>query len=227
MQSEYEEIYEHGYLEAYRANVKDAPRAARAGELDTKIDRFCKLHCCDRDFLVREIERNEIVAACFAKNPNKQNYYETVAIAYVKALQGVRNFYGPHDSPKQVIVNGAVMNATDFSKAGGSVEVKTIDFRWEYEGRYFYASHKYTKESGGSQGLQYIELQQFIKLANMCGAENRYFIAIADGPYYDGFEGKGKKTRMKRLQELTTDHTRACHIGALENVMAQICSKEH
>lgn len=222
---DYEDIYEQGYLDAYRDNVKDAPRAARAGELDKKIESFCKLHGLKKTELIQEIEQNEIVAACFAKNPNKQRYHEIVAAKFVKSLRGVRNFFGPDDGPKKVIVNGAVMNASEFSKAGGSLEVKTIDFRWEYMGRNFFASHKYTKESGGSQDHQYEELQRFIKSANMCTIKNTYFIAIADGRYYEGNQGRGKKTKMMRLKELTTEHTYACTIVELHDLMVKICKK--
>ncbi len=184
MPGEWRVIYDDAYNFEYRSNVNDAPRAARVGEFNRKIENFCRQHGFNREEIVANIESNRIVAAFFAKNPNKQNFYEKTAERFIRSLKGVSGFKGSRDQNKDLI-NGAVINKSTIQKSGGVSDAKTIDFEWNYSACKFYAYHKYTKEGGGSQDNQYKDLQVFIKHANMSTATHTYFIAIADGAYYE------------------------------------------
>ena len=48
-----------------------------------------------------------------------------------------------------------------------------------------------------------------------------YFIAIADGEFYDGQDGEARKTRIERLKELGSTKVFACKINDLEILMKE------
>lgn len=214
--------YDKKYREAYHENVKDAPRAAREGELNTKIESFCKLHGFEKERVIEEIATNEVVAALFAINPNKQNFYEKIAAQFIRGINGVEMFTELHTNEK-ILMSGAVLSATQLAEQGGSPNAKTIDFEWRYSDHTFYASHKYTKQSGGTQDSQYRELKMFIEEANKTTLTNTFFIAIADGEYYDQINGRANTKRIDRLKEIANKtKVFACNICELEELMKRI-----
>lgn len=226
MQFDHNEIYQRKFLKAFRKNVEDAGRMARIGKLDKKIKTFCELHGCSKESLIREIEKNEIVAACFAINPSKQNFYKKEAARIIQSLDRVRNFHGPNHQPKKIIVNGEVIQESSVSKSKNSSDTKPIDFWWEFEGRVFLACHKYTKESGGAQNQQFREFQRTINLSELHLDSSTYFVAIVDGPYFEEKKDEKTDSRLDTLKKQTTPQTFACNIGELENLMVQICCLE-
>ena len=226
MPREYESIYNKLYDDTFHENVNDTPRAAVAGELDAKILNFCNQHGFDRHDVVEEIKNNRMLAACFAKNPNRQKFHEITAGRYIRSIDGVHEFRDSNEE-KLLFMNGAVVNESTVRDSGGVSNVKTIDFRWKYGNYTFYAYHKYTKESGGSQDNQYKDMQSFIEQANKSTATRTFFIAIADGPYYEGRNGQANKTRMSRLIQLSNNQTVfSCNIGQVECLMRRLCADE-
>ena len=121
------------------------------------------------------------------------------------------------------IVHGGILSKTEKERSGSVAYAKTIDFKWEYTGKTFYASHKYTKESGGSQGSQYKDLRSFITEANKSVKKDVFFFAIADGEYYQKLD---KEAEVKRIQRLKNEANRikvyACAINELENLFLDI-----
>ncbi len=214
--------YEGLYREEYRRNVRDVRRAVRDRRLDEKIDNFCDLHGFQRDDVIEQINHNNVVAACFAVNPNRQNIYENIAARFIKDIDGVSEFEMlPTD--RLVVVDGALIKKNDLRRAGGQAKAKTVDFKWQYAGLAFYASHKYTKETGGSQDNQYKDLQFFIAQCNPTILQNTHFIAIADGAYYQGRDGQAGVSRIDRLKQLASgDKVHACTICDLEALMQEI-----
>ncbi len=95
---------------------------------------------------------------------------------------------------------------------GLSPKAKTIDFSWNVGSKYFYASHKYTKEDGGSQKNAFGELLIFIAEVNNSNNDNRYFIAIADGDYY---KKKDKKTGALKLDLLKQEANSSKNVYAM------------
>ena len=213
--------YETLYREAYRENVADAPRAAVAGELDEKIANFCDLHGFARGDVVAAIQENRIAAACFAINPNKQNFHEKIAAGYIRKIDGVVGFVSLSKKAK-VVSNGSVMTGKELKLAGGVSSAKTIDFEWRCKGRRFYASHKYTKQSGGSQGNQYKDLQAFIKEANSSALKKTFFVAIADGGFYQEMDSGAGTSRIDRLKSIATPKALVCEITELEAMMKRV-----
>ena len=217
--------YETLYKKAYKDNVKNTPQAARRGELDDKINNFCQLHGFEKEYILEQITTNDVVAACFSKNPNKQNFYEEIAADFIKEINGVTDFE-KLPTNNLFVVSGGVMTKEELRRHGVSAVAKTIDFCWKYGDVQFYASHKYTKQEGGSQGNQYKDLQAFISAARGTNKENTCFVAIADGEFYLGKDGQSGKPRIRRLKDLVTENVFACTICELEKLMIDIIDQK-
>ena len=218
--------YEAEYKKAYKENIKLVEQHLKEGKLDDKINNFCTNFCFDKSLVISEIKKNDIVKALFSKNPNKQNFYEKQASEWIKSMNNIEKF---ENLPNRAlwIVNGGVVSEKDKERSGSIAQAKTIDFTWEYVGKIFYASHKYTKESGGTQGSQYKDLRSFTTEANKSVKPDVFFIAIADGKYYQGFD---KEAKMNRIQRLKNEANRitvyACTINELEQLLLDI-KKQH
>lgn len=211
--------YEKRFREAYRSNVEKVAEEVKQGKLDDKIDNFCSLHDISHDHLIQQIKSNRIVAACFAINPKKQNFYEKTAAKHIRNISGVEKFETlPNNA--LVVMQGAVLDRRSLRAQGGTAIAKTIDFKWEYRTATFYASHKYTKQEGGSQGSQYKDLQIFIEQARDTTLRDTFFIAIADGAFYSGQNGQAGVSRIERLKALASgDKVFACRIDEIEALM--------
>ncbi len=215
--------YEEKFKTAYQHNVQNVREAVRQGKLNGKIDNFCNLHGFTREHLIQQIESNHVVAACFAINPNKQNFYEKMAADFIKNIKGVKNFEMLSNN-KLIVQNGAVIPKSALE--GGYPSAKTLDFRWMYQDMTFYASHKYTKQEGGSQENQHKDLREFISQAAPTSLRDTYFVAIADGAFYQMQDKQDGMSRIQKLKSLaSSDKVFACTIGELENLMKQIVGK--
>jgi len=217
--------YQGAFRKAFAENRADVRRAAAAGEIDAKIRNFCELHGFTVLDVKRQIQSNDVVAALFTKNPNKQNLFERIAAEFIRHLPGVEEF---EQLPNRAlhVFSGQILRGDEVRDMQPAGRIpKSIDFRWKYGGVEFYAAHKYTKEAGGAQGNQYHDLQSFITAASLSGHRNRRFIAIADGPFYAGQNGTVGVSRMRRLQQLaTTRYVEACAIDELADVMRRMTS---
>lgn len=214
--------WEQEYRAAFEKNIADVMSTVREGRIDTKIRNFCDLHGFTYDEVVSEIENNKIVAACFAIDPTKQNIYEKLAAACINNIPRVENF---EMLPTNFlyVVDGELRQKNEL--AGRYPKSKTIDFSWEYRGAQLYASHKYTKQVGGAQGNQYKDLQRFISDVNSVNMPNTYFIAIADGEFYDKQNGVAHSTRLEKLKSDANKQTVfACTIAELEELLINITS---
>ena len=213
--------YEAKYKEVFRQNVNDTPKAAIAGELDRKIDNFCKLHDFDRNKVIREIQNNRMLAAMFAKNPNKQNFYANLAAEYIKNIPGVSNFNQVNN--KLYLLGGGVFKHQELKARNASNKAISIDFVWNFSDQVIYATHKYTKGVGGSQKSAYKDVQEFIKEANDSTSSNKFFLAIADGDHYQTLDNSVGMLRLKRLQNLSNNNqVFACSINSLEELLNRL-----
>ena len=67
----------------------------------------------------------------------------------------------------------------------------------------FFATHKYTKDLGGSQDNQYKDVQEFHTEAKECIDNNYFLLSITDGKYYLSKES-GLTQNMSKIQYLNT-----------------------
>lgn len=149
----------------------------------------------------RKVKEDVMFRAFFAKDPAKQKIHENIAARFIKSLPSVRDFHQLGHAALFVL-RGGILTQKEYKKSGATSKAKTIDFSWTTSKKTVYASHKYTRASGGAQDNQYSDLQEFIREANESNLPNTYFVAIADGNYYktrDAVAGVLKTERLKRL----------------------------
>ena len=165
---------------------------------------------------IKESTANDKVAAAhFAVDPSKQKIHEKTAAEFIRNLDGVVDFN--HLPNKALYVSNGVPITGDELKTYPTA--KTIDFKWQYGTFKIYASHKYTHDSGGSQGNQYKDLQAFVRACYGSMNSKLRFIAIADGPFYQEYNSRANKTRLDNLQSMCTPQIRACTIYDLKEVL--------
>ena len=163
-----------------------------------RIESYCKRTGYPKRIVKAKIRQDDMFRWCFVVDPVRQNVFEKIAAGYIKSIPKVSSFrnYGTNEL---FIVAGAVKRGDDLD--GMKPNSKSIDFGWIYGERQFYASHKYTNESGGAQDNQYKDVQQFIRNANEVGGQS-VFIAIVDGQYYETKDVKADMSRRKRLEQM-------------------------
>ena len=77
-----------------------------------------------------------------------------------------------------------------------------------------------------AQGSAYKDLQNFIAQANPTTARNTFFVAIADGNFYQNRNGQARMSRIDRLRNLVTGRAvHACTINDLEALMVRISER--
>jgi len=223
--------YERKYREAYAENVLRIAETLESGKIDRKIENFCELHGFSVDELRAEIVRNKFLAAVFALNPNKQNFYETVAAEHINALPCVSGFKKLPGSALYII-DGKLLSREEAKRVtrqnrSTRRDHKTVDFSWMCDGIRFYAAHKYTKQDGGAQGNQYHDLQTFVRESVSNPDDDVHFIAIADGPFYEMQNGLAGTTRIKRLHALASgsDRVHVCRLDEIESLLLSIITQ--
>mgnify|MGYP000241638231 CR=1 FL=1 len=212
--------YAAEHKKALRANAAAIPAQVLAGDanLKKKIANFAERHGYTVDEVLKKIKKDPMFAAHFAVDPSRQNLYETIAARYIGALPLVNDFKKLHNGALSVL-QGAVMSKKELDKQGGTSRAKTIDFAWDTCGKQIYASHKYTRDEGGAQDNQYGDIQQFIREARDSTLKNTIFLAIVDGPYYEG-------ARLSVLKSLANNrNVFAMSIDELPRWLKSICKK--
>lgn len=195
--------FDKAFVEAIRKNLDlvvsllDTKEKGMMQKIKTFSSRF--------DFIENEIEekirKDKIFRAVFAKDPGKQKLHENIAAVFIKKIPLVKKFTQLSHGALQLI-SGAVMSKKDAKKIGATAQAKTIDFTWISCGFTIYASHKYTKSSGGAQDNQYKDLKDFISEANHSNLSKTIFLAIADGSYYSSKDSESGGTKLQRLKDL-------------------------
>lgn len=210
------------YKQAYAENVKKVRRDPSI--VSKKISNFCELHSFKREDVEKQIKNNEIVAAVFARDPQRQNFFEKTAAEFIKNIQGITDFELLPKS-KFYISSGNLMTKEGLEEGGGRSKAKSIDFCWLYKGNKFYAYHKHSWNTGGSQDNQYSDIQRFIEESRPSRRANRYYVAIADGEFYQGQNGKARITRIENLKQISKgggERVFACTIDELEAEMKRV-----
>lgn len=200
--------YSDKFIELKNRNIEEviieASNNTPSKWLLEKVNKFCT----ENEFinsaeLLEQIKSNKVVAAFFAKDPKKQNFYEKVALDYLKDMFSIIKL--PASGSKAIFISkGTISN----NKNLGS---KSIDFLIEYNNNKYYISHKYINEAGGAQDHQFNDLLDFIDNSNY--ATNNYYLAIGDGGYFI----KNKIDTINKY--IKSDRVFFCNINEVENVI--------
>lgn len=184
--------YENAMKFAWKQNLEQA--WANPAERREVVDNFAELLGLSPEVLWHWLCTNQLAATQFAKNPTKQTKHQEVAGAWLRVLPLVRDFrILPQAGPDALYVKaGRVLSGEQLVN---KATTKSIDFTWEMSlpggpVLRFYAAHKCTGGSGGSQELQFRDLLEFCHEAAQLQFESRTgtgirFLALADGDFYD------------------------------------------
>ena len=216
--------YEKEYAEALRRNHDYVISSLDAKDEDMflKIDNFCAKHGFDRERVMKLMRTEEYFRAVFAIDPAKQKIHENTAAKFIESLSEIKDFKQLGHSD-MALFHGAVMPKKELKKLGGHGTAKTIDFSWTTKGKKIYASHKYTRESGGAQDNQYEDLKEFIREANFSDLSDTFFVAIADGDYYKMKDSSAGITKLEYLNKISNQkNVFAMLISELEDWLAQL-----
>ncbi len=167
---------------------------------------------------------NDFLLRVFAKDPTKQTFHQPLAAEWIKNIPFIENLKQLHNNGEEAfyIINGKIISGKekDDQKTG-----KSIDFIFEYLFRdktlLFYASHKYTDISGGSQDNQYKDTQEFHTEARNCINPNTCLLSITDGPYYLKREARVKQQRITKLEYLNRQFKGYNNLATTSNTFVQ------
>ena len=189
-----------------------------AAKLLKKIDSAEINYGIDKEYLKKKIKEKEPIAlAFFSIDPTKQNFYEKTAAEFLQKIRDIKNFKNLPNSEKY-LSRGSIIDKPEFKNLSNA---KSIDFQWEYNNFQIYASHKYTKESGGAQAYSYKDVKLFIEEARDNKIDNIKFLAICDGAYYKQLDTKSSKTRIENLQLMCTKCVKVCNICEVEKSLKE------
>lgn len=219
--------YEYEYELKLKENINALYRDGLndSGSMD-KIKKWSKKYGFHHRFLEIKASMDDNFAIVFMKEPNKQGFHENLAAQYILSFPVVSNFkILPKSGNKAlVIANGKIENFTIKGK-----KTKSIDFEWIIQTKSgknikCYASHKYTKEDGGSQDNQHNDLCHFMDQANTTEDENIIFFAICDGEYYQKMVVDEGCSRLELMNKNygQNDKTKALTINQLYDELLQI-----
>lgn len=152
-----------------------------------RIQTFANRFDFDETEICQKIKNDQMFAYHFAKNPTRTGFHEKAAGEYLQKFPKLKSFESlktkgekaKYMDQKGNIVTGATKRDSNWSKS--------LDFMWTAGDTHIncFASHKFTREKGGSQNHQRDELIRLLQMFQHCNEKNIAFFAICDGPYYD------------------------------------------
>jgi hypothetical protein len=220
--------FESEFIRAIRRNLEEVVELLDSREegMEQKMETFCSRFGFSPVGVKKKIRKDKMFRAFFAKDPGKQKIHENIAALFIGSLPSVKNFKQLSNGELQIL-RGAVMPRKEVRAMGANRSAKTIDFKWDTNNLCVYASHKYTKGSGGGQDNQYEDLQHFIREANESHLKNTIFLAIADGNYYEARDMDAGVTKLQRLRQLSNRRSVfTLTIGELKEFLRKLSGKK-
>lgn len=155
-----------------------------------------------------KIRKDEMFRSWFAKEPRRQGFHEIIAGEYLKQFDLISDFQILNkggDLAEYITSDGHIIDGKNLQD---QAIAKSLDFKWKTLHIQCYASHKYTKESGGNQDSQYKEQLSLLRSFQKRTRGDIAFFVICDGKFYN-------ESRMEHLCSLTRQYkpySFACHI---------------
>lgn len=169
--------FEKEYKNQLKKNILLVRKEINNKDFIKKITNHAKKF--DRTFeeVKEKILNDDMYAEFFVKDPSKQNIYEKLVAKYISSLENVSEFKNLPSTTKLYIVDGIITNKKN-------KDVKSIDFYFKINKKNIYVSHKYTKDKGGAQDQQNLDIRSFLRNCKKLDTGDNYFIALCDGPYF-------------------------------------------
>lgn len=196
--------YEELKKEEIRKNVNELRNNITDRSVMLKIKNWADKYDLDFNFVKHKVFTDDIFALNFVKDPGRQNFHENIAAYTLKSLADIHNFETlPKGGKNAKVINNGMLVSLEQSRKSIS-NPKTIDFKWEIKTKSgktitCYASHKYTKDRGGSQDNQFNDLKSFMEHAYKNNEKDILFFAICDGNYYQQIDRTTNKSKIEEL----------------------------
>jgi hypothetical protein len=212
--------YEKNIKQKWKANAKEVPALVKKNDIDTlrQIKTYSERFDEPQKKIKNKILADTMFANCFAKDPVRQTTHEKIACDYLSRHTNVlQKFCKLSQFGKDAVYltdNGIFQ---EFEKTGKKIG-KALDFYWENNGKMFYASHKYTKDSGGAQDHQFNEQAGLLRKFKENTNTNEYLFVICDGKYYT-------ENKINFLKDLTSKRSFVVSIDKVISVVEKIIRK--
>ncbi|MFW9874285.1 MAG: hypothetical protein ACFFG0_14360 [Candidatus Thorarchaeota archaeon] len=154
-----------------------------AQDMELNVDYIYNLVANSQD----EELRNLFIAVRLAKDPKRQNFYETSFYNYMQENRGPNEFIQLANTGNNAIYLTDQGLVEKVNLQPGMDKTKSLDFYEQIGNLEYYYYHKYTEASGGAQANQHNDIVHFIRLANnYCQSHDDFinFVSVIDGPYY-------------------------------------------
>lgn len=198
--------YEYHYNKKLEENIELLKRTIDDRQTKIKIENWANKFHLDPSVIRQKIIDDEVFSLHYIIDPSKQNFYENLAADYIKNFSNVENFKNlPNNGTNALVVHAGNIIPKTRAQSNAS---KTIDFEWNTGTIKCYASHKYTKNSGGAQDNQYKDIRNFMENSRPNNTPNILFFAICDGNYYQNLS-------QSKIQILNTDFAKDNKLKAL------------
>lgn len=191
-----------------------------------KLANWAHKYSLEPEFVRYKVLTDDTFALNFVKDPSRQSLHENLAANHIQEkIPFIERFSKMPTGGNEAlyVVRGMVVSGKELH-AATSDHGKSIDFKWEFgkAGRRLavYATHKHTREEGGSQDNQFADVKRFLKEAQACRDSDVLFLAICDGNYYQQ-PHDGRPSRVVALNEdYPGKRSAACSIHQLSAVYA-------
>ena len=199
--------YKDNYIKKVQENLKKVNDEIDSKGMNLKISNWANKFGYSFEEIKNKVYNDEIFRCVFIKDPTRQNVHKNLASKCIKSLEIVKNFKKlPADGKNAIyLVDGNILKGNLPKEE--LKNTKSISFMWNCNDLTFYAYHKYTEVSGGVQGKQYSQIQDFLRNAKDFNKKNTILLAICDGCYYLEKDSNTKKTRIETLENLTDNKT--------------------
>ncbi|MCY4611231.1 MAG: hypothetical protein OXC38_06000 [Gammaproteobacteria bacterium] len=202
--------YDAEELRAWRRNVQEVENRLKKSEknLLKRIELFALRFEYGAKVISEKIREDPMFAAHFAKEPRRTGLHEKMAAEWLQNLEQVNEFEVLKKSGKDALY---ITSDGEIRKGMKNPPSKSLDFRWRTGNTTIYASHKYTRESGGNQDSQYKEMEKLLRQFQSSSEEACVLLVIVDGPYY-------KDKKMADLRNNTRSHPPQSYVTHIEGV---------
>lgn len=217
------DIYEKEEVLMREINKKNLLKNIKKRKYQEKIKKYAEKFNYEVNYLEQILLEDDFLINSISKDPTKQNFQEKIAKEFLeKNIEGIKNFeILPKNGEKsKYLANGVLLTKEELTTDN---HTKSIDFYWEYKDYKFYATHKYTKESGGAQDNQYDDVKKFLSHAKQYTKKGVFFIAICNGNYYKKIIKASGISKLEYLRNSVKDtNCIVCDVYTLKNEIEKI-----
>ncbi len=163
------------------------------------------------------------LASTLALEARRQNIHEKHVAEFIKRMDYVSSFEKlPSTGPKAQYLNSDGQIVTRQQLGTATKPSKSVDFQWFTGGIRCLAAQKYTKEGGGNQDSQFIELEKLLRNYLQRTNNGMALFVLVDGAYYT----EDRLNLLRGLVRLQPPKSYVTSVNALQNVLRSIAAEE-